>query len=81
MLLDAWDIIFLWFGSGANKQETDESERIAFDYLRTDPSQRGTDLPVFKIRQGLEPPNFTGFFGTWDPNAFQVLINLIKFNR
>jgi hypothetical protein len=72
MLLDAWDNIFLWFGTGANKQEAEESEKIAFDYLRTDPSLRGTDLPVFKVRQGLEPPNFSGFFGVWDANSSQV---------
>ena len=72
MLLDAWDSLFIWIGSGSNKQESEESERIAFDYIRTDPSMRGTDLPIFKIRQGMEPSIFTGFFGVWDQTTFQV---------
>ena len=70
MLLDAWDSLFMWIGSGSNKQESEESEKIAFDYLRTDPSMRGSDLPIYKIRQGMEPPVFTGFFGAWEKEGF-----------
>lgn len=72
MLLDTWDTIFLWIGSGANKIEMEESERIVGEYLRTDPSQRSTELPIFKVKQGFEPPIFTGFFGLWDPAGYQV---------
>lgn len=67
-ILDAWHSIFIWMGSNSSRQERDDSERVAFDYLKSDPSQRGFDLPLYKIRQGLEPPNFTGFFTVppWD---------------
>ena len=57
--------------TGSSKLEVDGSIKIVHDYLRTDPSQRGVDIPIFKVKQGYEPPNFTGFFGPWDANAFK----------
>lgn len=39
------------------------------EYLKTDPSLRGTNVPIYKIKQGQEPPIFTGFFIAWDSNA------------
>ena len=72
MLLDAWDCVFIWIGFGSNKHEREEVERLAYDYLRTDPSQRGVDLPIYKVRQGQEPPIFTGFFGPWDPSLWST---------
>lgn len=65
MLLDAWDTIFLWTGHHSNKTEQQASETLAIEYLRTDPAGR-KDIPIIKIKQGFEPPNFTGFFGVWD---------------
>jgi gelsolin len=79
MLLDAWDSLFLWIGSGSNKQESEESEKIVFDYLKTDPSLRGSDLPIYKIRQGMEPSVFTGFFGTWEKDAFEKVLKKLIF--
>lgn len=29
MILDVWDTVYVWIGSGANKQERDEAERLA----------------------------------------------------
>jgi hypothetical protein len=75
MILDAWDTIFIWVGSNSNKMEREESERIVFDYLKSDPSQRGTDLPIFKVKQGIEPPIFTGFFGPWDNNIWNAKVS------
>ncbi len=74
MLLDAWDAIFLWIGVDANKTEIDESARIVQDYLKEDPSQRGLDTLIYKVKQGFEPDTFIGFFGPWDPKAFRVMI-------
>merc|ERR1711971_418667 len=56
MILDAGHSIFGWFGALSTKQEQQESC----------PNDRDVDTPVIKIRMGLEPPNFTGFFGSWD---------------
>lgn len=72
MLLDAWDVVFIWIGSQSLKSELEGCIKIVQDYLRADPSQRGIDIPIFKIKQSQEPPNFTGFFGPWNPNDFKV---------
>ncbi|XP_064597998.1 advillin-like [Liolophura sinensis] len=66
MLLDACHAIFVWVGDGANEEEKRLAQTVAFEYLETDPAHRDPDTPVMKIRQGYEPPNFTGFFGVWD---------------
>jgi len=66
MILDAHHTIFTWFGSLSTRQEQQESVRIAREYLETCPNDRDPDTSVMKVRQGLEPPNFTGFFGSWD---------------
>ncbi|XP_063843292.1 advillin-like isoform X2 [Scylla paramamosain] len=65
MLLDTWDTIFLWAGHHSNKTEQKSADILAIEYLRTDPAGR-KDIPIIKIKQGFEPPNFTGFFGIWD---------------
>ncbi|ESO94636.1 hypothetical protein LOTGIDRAFT_227360 [Lottia gigantea] len=72
MLLDAWDTIYVWIGNEANKQEKDEATRVAIEYLKTDPSGRDEDTPILKIKQGFEPPSFTGFFGVWDRELWSV---------
>ncbi|XP_067686683.1 advillin-like isoform X1 [Haliotis asinina] len=66
MLLDVWDALYLWIGSGSNKKERDSAETVALEYLSTDPAGRDKDTPIIKVKQGLEPPTFTGFFGVWD---------------
>ncbi|XP_061189061.1 advillin-like isoform X1 [Saccostrea echinata] len=66
MILDVWDTVYVWIGNGANKQERDEAERLAIEYVKTDPAGRDEDTPVYKVKQGFEPPTFTGFFGMWD---------------
>lgn len=73
MVLDAWHSVFIWVGVHSNKQELAMIERGIGDYLRSDPKGRDPDTPVLKIHQGCEPPTFTGFFGTWDPDNWEVL--------
>lgn len=58
-----------------NKNEKIEIDRISNEYMRGDPSQRGIDIPVYKVKQGLEPPIFTGFFPSWDSNLWTKVIN------
>ncbi|XP_032994354.1 advillin [Lacerta agilis] len=67
MMLDTWDQIFLWIGKEANETERKEALTMAQEYLQTHPSGRETDTPIFIIKQGFEPPNFTGWFLAWDP--------------
>ncbi|XP_011473740.1 advillin [Oryzias latipes] len=67
MLLDTWDQVFLWVGKDANEIERKESVATSQEYLRTHPGDRDPDTPIIMIKQGFEPPTFTGWFTAWDP--------------
>uniref|UniRef100_H3CND7 Macrophage-capping protein n=1 Tax=Tetraodon nigroviridis TaxID=99883 RepID=H3CND7_TETNG len=71
MLLDTGDQIFIWVGNDANAEERKEAPRIAKDYADTDPSGR-SGTPITTIRQGKEPPTFTGWFQAWDPKMWDT---------
>ncbi|KAM3876568.1 scinderin like a [Diretmus argenteus] len=71
MLLDTWDQIFLWIGNEANEAERTGSVKIAKDYVETDPSGR-RGIPITTIKQGEEPPTFTGWFQAWDPQMWDT---------
>uniref|UniRef100_A0A7N5JVY9 Scinderin n=1 Tax=Ailuropoda melanoleuca TaxID=9646 RepID=A0A7N5JVY9_AILME len=66
MLLDAWEQIFIWVGKDANEVERTESLKSAKMYLETDPSGRDKRTPIVIVKQGHEPPTFTGWFLGWD---------------
>ncbi|NXR74783.1 VILI protein, partial [Pycnonotus jocosus] len=66
-LLDTWDQVFFWIGKGANESEKEAAAVMAQEYLRTDPSGRDLDTPIIVVKQGYEPPTFTGWFLAWDP--------------
>uniref|UniRef100_A0A6Q2XZB2 Macrophage-capping protein n=1 Tax=Esox lucius TaxID=8010 RepID=A0A6Q2XZB2_ESOLU len=70
MLLDTWDQIFVWIGNEANEMERTGSAKIATGYVDTDPSGR-RGIPITTIKQGLEPPTFTGWFQAWDPKMWE----------
>ncbi|CAL1537095.1 unnamed protein product [Lymnaea stagnalis] len=66
MILDAWECVYIWLGKNSNKVEREASQKCAIDYLRSDPSGRDVDTAILSVKQGFEPPSFTGFFGVWD---------------
>ena len=72
MLLDVGEYLFVWLGKDSNKTERTEVLVTAKEYLLSDPSGRNTDIPIIVVKQGFEPPNFTGFFGAWDATLFEV---------
>ncbi|XP_051910058.1 villin-1 isoform X2 [Hippocampus zosterae] len=72
MLLDTWEEIFLWLGNSANQSETKEAWDCAREYLRTHPAGRQQDTPVVSVKQGFEPPTFTGWFNAWDPHKWSA---------
>uniref|UniRef100_A0A8C4YG23 Advillin n=1 Tax=Gopherus evgoodei TaxID=1825980 RepID=A0A8C4YG23_9SAUR len=78
MLLDTWDQVFLWLGTDANATEKEAALATAQEYLRTHPSGRDTDTPILVVKQGFEPPNFTGWFVAWDPHKWSVSINKVE---
>ncbi|XP_036425180.1 villin-1 [Colossoma macropomum] len=70
MLLDIWDQVFLWIGKGANDTEKKEAVVTAQEYLKTHPAGRDQDTPILVVKQGFEPPTFTGWFHAWDPHMW-----------
>uniref|UniRef100_A0A673IYH5 Advillin-like n=1 Tax=Sinocyclocheilus rhinocerous TaxID=307959 RepID=A0A673IYH5_9TELE len=70
MLLDTWEEIFLWIGNSANQYETQESYSSAVEYLKTHPAGRDPGTPVSTVKQGYEPPTFTGWFNAWDAHKW-----------
>uniref|UniRef100_A0A8C0VZ73 Villin-1 n=1 Tax=Cyanistes caeruleus TaxID=156563 RepID=A0A8C0VZ73_CYACU len=66
-LLDTWDQVFFWIGNGANESEKEAAAVMAQEYLRSHPSGRDLDTPIIVVKQGYEPPTFTGWFLAWDP--------------
>ncbi|NXX97363.1 VILI protein, partial [Centropus bengalensis] len=66
-LLDTWDQVFFWIGKGANEAEKEAAAVMAQEYLRSHPSARDLDTPIIVVKQGYEPPTFTGWFLAWDP--------------
>ncbi|XP_077613756.1 scinderin [Crocuta crocuta] len=70
MLLDAWEQIFIWVGKDANEVERTESLKSAKMYLETDPSGRDRRTPIVIVKQGHEPPTFTGWFLGWDSHRW-----------
>ncbi|GAA6076467.1 scinderin like b, partial [Tachysurus ichikawai] len=71
MLLDTWDQIFLWLGKDANEVEKTGAPKIAKDYVDTDPSGR-RGIPITTVKQGTEPPTFTGWFQGWDADMWDT---------
>ncbi|KAM7097041.1 villin-1 isoform 1-T1 [Ciconia maguari] len=66
-LLDTWDQVFFWVGKGANESEKEAAAVMVQEYLRSHPSGRDLDTPIIVVKQGHEPPTFTGWFLAWDP--------------
>ncbi|XP_028927247.1 adseverin isoform X1 [Ornithorhynchus anatinus] len=71
MLLDAWEQLFLWIGKDANEVERTESIKSAESYLEADPSGRDERTPIVIVKQGSEPPTFTGWFLGWDSGRWR----------
>ncbi|XP_003462111.1 villin-1 [Cavia porcellus] len=66
-LLDVWDQVFFWIGKNSNEEEKKAAAITAQEYLKTHPSGRDLDTPIIVVKQGHEPPTFTGWFLAWDP--------------
>eukprot|EP00069_Balaena_mysticetus_P021637 bmy_03171T0 len=66
-LLDVWDQVFFWIGTNANEAEKKAAATTVQEYLKTHPSGRDPETPIIVVKQGHEPPTFTGWFLAWDP--------------
>nr|DBA21092.1 TPA: hypothetical protein GDO54_017801 [Pyxicephalus adspersus]DBA21093.1 TPA: hypothetical protein GDO54_017801 [Pyxicephalus adspersus] len=72
MLLDVWDQVFVWIGNDAQEEEKKEAIASASKYIETDPANRDKRTPIAVIKQGFEPPTFTGWFLGWDNDYWAV---------
>uniref|UniRef100_A0A672P1L6 Gelsolin n=1 Tax=Sinocyclocheilus grahami TaxID=75366 RepID=A0A672P1L6_SINGR len=66
MILDTWDQVFVWIGNEANEDEKSEAVTSAAKYIESDPASRDKRTPIVTVKQGFEPPTFTGWFLGWD---------------
>lgn len=64
--------VFLWVGREANECERKEAVVTSREYLHSHPGDRDPDTPIFLIKQGFEPPTFTGWFAAWDSTTWSV---------
>ncbi|XP_074495806.1 gelsolin-like isoform X1 [Sebastes fasciatus] len=69
MILDTWDQVFVWIGDEAHEDEKTEASASAVQYLESDPADRDPGTPTVKVKQGFEPPTFTGWFLGWNHEA------------
>lgn len=81
MILDVWSVVYVWIGENARDEEKKEAERLAMEYIRTDPAERDPDTPVYRIKQGHEPPTFTGHFGFWDNDYFTNSVDYKNYSQ
>lgn len=58
--------VFLWIGNQAREDERKEAVATSQEYLRTHPGSRDPDTSIIIVKQGFEPPTFTGWFTAWD---------------
>ncbi|XP_029987600.1 scinderin like a [Sphaeramia orbicularis] len=77
MILDTWNEIYIWVGKDANEVEKSGASKIAEDYVNTHPSGR-SGTPLVTIKQGEEPPSFTGWFHGWDPKMWDNVLAKLK---
>lgn len=64
--------VFFWIGKHANEEEKKAAAITAQEYLKTHPSGRDPETPIIVVKQGHEPPTFTGWFLAWDPFKWNV---------
>jgi len=58
--------------------ERKEAVVTSQEYLRTHPGDRDPETPIVLIKQGFEPPTFTGWFIAWDPSKWSVSFRFLN---
>ncbi|MEQ2182620.1 hypothetical protein GOODEAATRI_024242 [Goodea atripinnis] len=58
--------VFVWIGNEAHDEEKMEAVASAGRYIDTDPAGRDPRTPIVTLKQGFEPPTFTGWFLGWN---------------
>ena len=65
-ILDLYNEVYVWVGSGANDVEKKMAMETAIDFVTNAPDGRSADTPIYRINAGAEPVMFTSHFVAWD---------------
>ncbi|XP_005749260.1 gelsolin-like isoform X2 [Pundamilia nyererei] len=72
MILDTWDQVFVWIGNEAQEEEKTRAVTSAERYIKSDPANRDPRTPIVTVKQGFEPPTFTGWFLGWEYEYWSI---------
>uniref|UniRef100_A0A1A7ZAW6 Gelsolin n=1 Tax=Nothobranchius furzeri TaxID=105023 RepID=A0A1A7ZAW6_NOTFU len=72
MILDTWAQVFVWIGKEAQEEEKMEAAASAVRYMEADPAARDPRTPIVTVKQGSEPPTFTGWFLGWNHEFWNI---------
>ncbi|XP_008334635.1 gelsolin [Cynoglossus semilaevis] len=72
MILDTCDQVFVWIGNMAHEEEKKEAVSSAVRYINSDPVKRDSGTAIVMVKQGSEPPTFTGWFLGWSREYWTV---------
>ena len=77
MLLDVFNTLYIWVGSGANATEKAMANQIASQYVAAaaETDGRDPDTNIVTVNAGSEPPMFTCHFLGWDAKAAEVFVD------
>ena len=70
MMVDVGTSVYLWIGSGANREEKEKALETAQKFITAAAEHgdgRDADCPIVQVSAGNEPLLFTQFFPGWDP--------------
>lgn len=71
-ILDTYNEVYVWVGSGSNDVEKKMAMETAIDYVSQAPDGRSNDTPIYRVNAGAEPPMFTCHFHAWDTSGTDV---------
>jgi hypothetical protein len=67
-LLDTYNEVYVWVGSGSNEIEKKKAMESAIEYVKSAQDGRDENTPILRIAAGFEPKMFTAHFHAWDPS-------------
>jgi hypothetical protein len=77
MLLDVFNVLYVWVGNSANETEKKAAGEVARKYIAACAETDGRDAStnIITISAGSEPPMFTCYFLGWDAKAAEVFVD------
>jgi len=72
MILDCFNVVYVWVGEGANEQEKKMAIQTAEDYVKAaaESDGRDPDTSIMSVKACKEPASFTSQFRGWDAELF-----------